>query len=253
MNTPTHTTEPHDGEQEFLANYDAGQFPRPSVAVDVAIVTAAEGELRALVTQRDAHPGKGQWCLPGGFVGMDESLDAAAARLLRAKGGIGDVFLEQLYTFGAPSRDPRTRVISVAYYALVHPAALAQLAPVNGTVKLATLDVAWAGETGGPATLRDGATPLSLAFDHADILGLVALRLRGKLDYAAIGFELLPKQFTLRQLQEVHETILGRPLNKDSFRRRILASERVIATGRRESGVGHRPAALFRFKHTGGM
>ncbi|MHC5020011.1 MAG: NUDIX hydrolase [Planctomycetota bacterium] len=249
----THSDEHDRGEQEFLANYDAGEFPRPSVAVDVAIVTAQDGELRALVTQRADHPAKGRWCLPGGFVGLDESLDDAAARVLRDKAGIGDVYLEQLYTFGAPSRDPRTRVITVAYYALVHPAKLAELAPVNGTVKLATLEVAWEGETGGPATIRDGDTPLPLAFDHADILGWVVLRLRGKLDYANIGFELLPEQFTLRQLQEVHETILGRPLNKDSFRRRILASGRVVATGRRESDVGHRPAALYRFTQTGGM
>ena len=246
------TTNPQPGEQEFLADYDASQFPHPSVAVDIAIVTAAEGELRALVTQRASHPAKGHWSLPGGFVGMDESLDDAATRLLRAKAGIGDVYLEQLYTFGAPKRDPRTRVITVAYYALVHPAKLAELAPVNGTVKLATLNVPWAGETGGPANARDGGESLPLAFDHADILGLVVLRLRGKLDYAGIGFELLPELFTLRQLQEVHETILGRPLNKDSFRRRMRATGRITATGRRESGVGHRPASLYRFTQPGG-
>lgn len=235
-----HINNPDTNEHEFLA-------------VDVAIVTAHAGELRALVTERTGHPAKGQWGLPGGFVGLDESLDDAAARVLRTKGGVGDVYLEQLYTFGAPNRTPRTRVITVAYYALVHPAKLAELAPVNGTVKLATLEVPWAGETGGPAGVRDGDTPLPLVFDHPDILGLVVLRLRGKLDYANIGFELLPEQFTLRQLQEVHETILGRPLNKDSFRRRMRATGRITATGRRESGVGHRPASLYQFTLTGGM
>ena len=224
-------------EQKFLAEYDASKFPHPSVAVDVAIVTAFEGELRALLVQRDEHPFKGKWALPGGFVGMDESLDDAGQRLLADKGELEGVFLEQLYTFGAPGRDPRTRVLSVAYYALVHPGRL-------DPARLATLTVPWKGETGGPV----GAVGKPLAFDHAAMLGMVVKRLRGKLDYAAIGFELLPPTFTLRALQEVHETILGRALNKDSFRRRMLQSGRIRATGKQEADVGHRPAALYRFK-----
>ncbi len=232
-------------ERAFLAAYDASRFPRPSVAVDVAIVTASEGELRALLVQRDEHPHRGDWSLPGGFVRMDESLDAAAARVLADKGGVENVYLEQLYTFGAPARDPRTRVLSVAYYALVHPG---ELPHSNGRVRRARLGVSWSGETGGPASaLDDDGTPLPLAFDHADMLGMVVKRLRGKLDYTAIGFELLPEHFTLRALQEVHETILGHALNKDSFRRRMLASGRIRPTGAQESDVGHRPAALYRF------
>jgi len=233
-------------EREFLANYDASAFPHPSVAVDIAIVTAHAGELRALLVRRDEHPGLGSWALPGGFVGVNESLDEAASRLLREKGELQTLpFLEQLYTFGAPQRDPRTRVISVAYYALVHPDLLPRS---NGRVALAALSIPWKGERGGPVTAvhPDGA-PLPLAFDHADMLGMVVKRLRGKLDYAPIGFELLPKFFTLRALQEVHETILGRALNTDSFRRRMLASGRIRATGKQEQDVGHRPAALFRF------
>jgi 8-oxo-dGTP diphosphatase len=240
-NSPQHTT-----EREFLANYDASAFPHPSVAVDIAIVTAHAGELRALLVKRDEHPAKDAWALPGGFVGVHESLDDAASRLLREKGEIQTLpFLEQLYTFGAPQRDPRTRVISVAYYALVHPDLLPRS---NGSVTLAALSVPWKGELGGPVTAvhPDGA-PLALAFDHADMLGLVVKRLRGKLDYAPIGFELLPKSFTLRTLQEVHETILNRAFNKDSFRRRMLASGRIRATGKQEQDVDHRPAALYRF------
>ncbi len=223
--------------------------PRPHVAVDVAIVTADAGRLRALLTRRDQPPHQGAWVLPGGFVDADESLDDAAARVLEAKGGLRDVYLEQLYTFGALDRDPRGRVISVTYYALVHPAKLAAAAPLNGTVQLVDLHVPWKGEAGGPVTVRgeDGGE-LPLAFDHADILGLVVKRLRGKLDYAPIGFELLPAAFTLRQLQEVHETILGRTVNKDSFRRRMLASRRIRDTGKREADVGHRPAALYAFR-----
>lgn len=236
-------------EREFLAGYDAARFPHPSVAVDVAVVTVRDGALAALLTRRAEHPFRGAWGLPGGFVGLDESLDAAAARVLAAKGGLSGVYLEQLYTFGAPDRDPRTRVISVAYYALVHPGRLAGLA--DGAA-LATLEVPWAGERGGPVHARVDGARVPLAFDHAEQLGWVVRRLRGKLDYAALGFELLPPTFRLRELQAVHEAILGRRLNKDSFRRRILASGRVVATGRRETAVGHRPAALYRFTRTTG-
>lgn len=238
---------PHD-EQAFLAAYDASVFPRPSVAVDIAIVTVDDGALRALLLKRSSHPHRGRWALPGGFVGVDESLDDAAARLLSEKAGVRGVYLEQLFTFGEPKRDPRTRVISVAYYALVHPGALGDLELDPASIQVAALDVPWQGEAGGRVGAIDADDrPLRLAFDHADILGMVALRLRGKLDYTNIGFELLPRAFTLRQIQEVYETILGRRLNKDSFRRRVLASGRVVATGRREAGVDHRPAALFRF------
>jgi len=233
---------PDQTEREFLASYDASRFPHPSVAVDVAIVTVQDGQLKSLLVRRDEHPCQGKWALPGGFVAIDESLDDAAARLLTDKGGLDGVYLEQLYTFGAPDRDPRTRVISVAYYALVHPGLLTDRAA------LATLRVQWEGETGGAVSAEDAdGTPIPLAFDHDAMLGLVVKRLRGKLDYAAIGFELLPREFTLRALQEVHETILGRTLNKDSFRRRMIQSGRIRATGKQESHVGHRPAALYRF------
>ncbi len=237
-----------DEERDFLASYDASQFPHPSVTVDVALVTATGGRLEALLVRRGEHPFAGRWSLPGCFMGMHESLDDAAARALRDKVGLGDVFLEQLYTFGAPGRDPRTRVITVAYYGLVDHARLAAARATNGDAVLAELTVPWEGEAGGTASAAgtDGA-PLPLAFDHADILGLVVQRLRGKLDYAPIGFELLPDSFTLRQLQEVHETILGRPLNKDSFRRRMIASGRIAATGERERQARHRPAALYCF------
>ncbi len=236
-------------EQAFLAAYDAAQFPHPSVAVDVALVTAAESQLRAVLVQRTEHPDLGKWSLPGGFVRMEESLDAAAERVLRTKVGVQGIFLEQLYTFGSPDRDPRTRVISVAYYALVNAAKLQALA-AEGPM-LATIHVPWEGEQGGKAEARDGDNRrMPLAFDHAEMLGLVVQRLRGKLDYAPIGFELLPREFTLRDLQDVHETIRGRTLNKDSFRRRLLASGLIEPTGKLEGDVGHRPAELYRFRST---
>jgi 8-oxo-dGTP diphosphatase len=257
MTSEKRIARPADDEQAFLAAYDAAQFPHPSVAVDVALVTADGGRLRAVLTERMEHPAKGRWSLPGGFVQMDESLDAAAARVLETKLGVRGIFLEQLYTFGRPDRDPRTRVISVAYYALVDAGKLRPLTPgpspargegSNAGFTLATLRVAWQGEQGGPVEAHDeNGKKLPLAFDHADILGLVVQRLRGKLDYAPIGFELLPREFTLRQLQTIHETILGRTLNKDSFRRRLLASGLIAPTGKLEEAVDHRPAELYRF------
>src|SRR5262245_35948216 len=114
-----------DTEEAFLATYDITQFERPSVAVDVVILTVLEGSLRTVLYERTEHPARGKHALPGGFVKMTESLDAAAARLLRDKGGVTGVFFEQLYTFGAPRRDPRGRVITVAYYALVASSRLA--------------------------------------------------------------------------------------------------------------------------------
>ena len=233
-------------EHEFLAAYDATEFDRPSLAVDLAILTVIDGHLEVALVEREEHPAKGHWALPGGFVQMDESLDRAAIRVLAEKAGLTDVYLEQLYTFGEPTRDPRTRVISVGYYALVDHARLAPGADTS--VTFGRIDVPWEGETGGPVEAHSQiGEEMPLAFDHADILGMAVKRIRGKLDYTPIGFQLLAETFTLRRLQDVHETILGRTLNKDSFRRRMLASGLLEATGERESEVGHRPAELYRF------
>ena len=177
---------------------------------------------------------------------MDEGLEEAALRVLDRKAGLQDVFVEQLFTFGEPARDPRTRVISVAYYALVDPARVE--ASAQDGRRLAPLAVEWEELEGEPVgALDEEDRPLPLAFDHARILGTAVARLRGKLDYAPIGFELLPDTFTLRQLQAVHEAVLGRAVNKDSFRRRMLASGQLQATGEREHDVVHRPAELYRF------
>lgn len=234
-------------EQEFLASYDAARFPRPSVAVDVALVTVQDGALRTLLVRRAEHPFRHCYALPGVFVGVDEDLEAAVGRALRDKAGIRDLFVEQLYTFGRPDRDPRTRVISVAYYALTHVDRLREAAVDGVDTVLARVSVPWEGPLGDPVTAWLDEAELPLAFDHGTILGTVVQRLRGKLDYSPIGFELLPERFTLRQLQQVHETILHKPLNKDSFRRRVLAAGHVEPTGEREQDAAHRPAELYRF------
>lgn len=236
-------------EKEFLEAYDPSAFDRPSVTVDVALLSVVDGALFTLLLQRPEHPFKGKWSLPGGFVRLDEGLDAAARRVLLAKGALSDVFLEQLYSFGDPKRDPRMRVITVAYYALVDRRRFEAAASGKSDLVIGRIDVPWEGETGGPVDIRlerDG-KEAELAFDHAEILGTAVKRIRGKLDYTPIGFQLLGATFTLLELQRVHESILGRPLNKDSFRRRMLASGQLEATGEMEREVDHRPAELYRF------
>lgn len=211
-------------EKAFLESYNPADFERPSVAVDVAILTVKDRQLEVVTVKRSEHPFLGALSLPGGFVGILESLDAAAARLLKSKAKLDGVFLEQLYTFGNPERDPRMRIISVAYYALVPPEKLEgiQTHPVK--------------------------SDLELAFDHNAILETALTRIRGKLEYAPIATEFLPERFTLRELQEVFETILGKRLNKDAFRRKILASGQLTPTGILETGKDFRPAELLEKK-----
>lgn len=237
-----------ESESDFLAAYDATKFPRPSVAVDVVLLTIDEERLQTLLVRRLEHPDRDKWSLPGGFVRMEESLDATAARVISDKAGVSGVYLEQLYTFGDPKRDPRTRIISIAYYALVSPEQLRGIA-IGADQCLAEIRVGWTGEKGGPvdAVDRRGAK-LAIAFDHRDIIGTAIKRLRGKLAYTPVGYALLAKRFTLLQLQRIHEIINGSTVNKDSFRRRMLASGELEETGAMQEGVGHRPAALYRLR-----
>lgn len=236
-----------DSEEAFLASYDITRFERPSVAVDVVVLSAARGSLEVAVYQRSEHPARGRFALPGGFVRIDESLDHAAARLLRDKAGLDGVFVEQLHTFGAVGRDPRGRIVTVAYYALVPPARL-HAAFARPDARVATVRVPWLGRDAGAVELFDQrGMAMPLAFDHAQIVGAAVSRLRASLDETAIGFELLPAEFTLRELQDVHEAVRGETVNKDSFRRRMLAGGVLAATGDRERDASHRPAELYRF------
>jgi 8-oxo-dGTP diphosphatase len=230
-------------EAAFLASYDPSAFERLSVAVDVVLFGIVRDALHVLLVRRDGFPFRGAYALPGGFVAPVESLDAAAARILSAKAKLSGIFLEQLYTFGEPDRDPRTRVVGIAYYALVDEARFTSTAAppeaIFGTV---------VSDPGGRIRLLDeDDRTLDLAFDHNDIVALAVARIRGKLDYAPIGFELLPERFTLLELQRVHERIAGRSFNKDSFRRKVLASGLIAPTGASQVAAAHRPAALYRF------
>ena len=235
-------------EADFLKNYDASAFERPSVAVDVVVLTIRNEQLEVMLLRRTENPQRGRWSLPGDFVDVNRSLDENAKRILERKAGLRDIYLEQLYTFGAVGRDPRTRIIAVAYYALAEQERLAAVAP-SADWLAAVVRVPWTGETGGPVQLIDGgAQRLTIAFDHAEIIGMTIKRLRGKLVYTPVGYEFLPKRFTLLQLQRVHEIIQGAAVNKDSFRRRMLASGELDATAASEADVGHRPATLYKLR-----
>ncbi len=229
-------------DTKFLRDYDPSHYAHPSLAVDVVVATVLDGELHVVVVQRREAPQRGAWALPGGFVRLDEGLDEAAARVLEEKAGLHRVYVEQLYTFGEVARDPRTRVVTVTYLALVRAEDLNEL---DGT--LARIEVPWEGERGGAIWAVVDDHEVTLAFDHAEIIGLAVKRLRGKLNYAPVGYELVDPRFTLRDLQAVHEAILGRHLNKDSFRRKIIDRGEAIPTGEMESGVSWRPAELYVF------
>jgi 8-oxo-dGTP diphosphatase len=200
------------------------------VTVDIVLFTIRERALHVLLIRRLAKPFEGRYALPGGFVLEGESVDAAAARELREETGVDRVYLEQLYTFGEPRRDPRGRVITVAYYAL---------APENQALHAGTdaSEAAWFPVSKLPA----------LAFDHAKIVEYAQQRIRGKLDYTSVGFELLGENFTLSELQRVHEAILDQELDKRNFRRKVLQKGLVQALKQWRSD-GRKPAQLFRFR-----
>ncbi len=200
------------------------------VAVDLVVFTVDEGELRVVLIRMKRAPFAGRWAIPGGRIGEDETVEAAAERELREKTSLTDVYLEQLYTFSEPGRDPQARCVSVAHMALVPP-----------TATLRTTDkydgIGWF-----PA-LR----PPPLAFDHKRILAYAVRRLRDKLAYSNVAYSLLPRAFSLGELQRVYEVILDEKLDPRNFQRRVLQLGMVEATGEVRSGERHRPARLYRF------
>ena len=235
-------------EAAFLAEYDAAAFERPSVTVDLVLMSVVDGAPCALLRKREQHPCHGAWALPGGFVGIKESAEDAARRVLGSKAQLEDAYLEQLYTFGRVDRDPRTRVITIAYFALLPAERFAAALRASPDLALAEIVLPEDTAAGQAECCSADGEPLPLAFDHGEILALALQRLRGKLDYSAIAFALLPELFTLRQLQDIHEAILGARLNKPAFRRRMLDRGWLEGTGERETGASFRPAELYRYR-----
>lgn len=214
---------------------DVLRYQHPAVTVDVVLFTILENDLKLLLVQRRIEPFMGSWSLPGGFVRMEENLEQAALRKLKEKTNVDEIYLEQLYTFGDLDRDPRARVITVAYYALV--------SSERFTLKHsseAVSDVNWFSIYDVP----------ELAFDHQRILDYALQRLRNKLAYTTVGSQLLPEKFTLPELCRVYEVILDRPLDKRNFRKKIAFLDILEETNETTQKFSKKPAKLYRFKHS---
>ncbi len=207
------------------------EYPRAALTVDCVVFGFDEAELKVLLIERGLEPFKGRWALPGGFVRLTETLDQAARRELEEETGLKNVFLEQLYTFGAVERDPRERVVSVAHFALVKLSDHSALAATDAA------NAQWFPVSKAP----------KLAFDHAEILAVALERLKGKVRYQPIGFELLPPKFTLSQLQHLYEAVLEVGLDKRNFRKKVLGFGLLVPLEETLAGGRHRPAQLFRF------
>lgn len=209
------------------------EHARAALTVDCVVfgLDPDSADLQLMLIRRAIEPFRGKWALPGGFVRLDETLEEAARRELREETGLTNLYLEQLYTFGALDRDPRERVVSVAYYALVRMSDHEVHATTDAE------DAAWFTADELP----------QIAFDHEQIVEVALERLRGKVRYKPLGFELLPPHFTLTQLQHVYEAILGTKLDKRNFRRKVLKMDVVVDTGEVQKDVAHRAAQLYRF------
>lgn len=223
-----------DSEKEFLNSYNKNEYEKPSVAVDLLVFTVKDDRLKIVLVRRNEHPFKDMLSLPGVFVGINETLDEAAARGAREEAGLADIYFEQLYTWGDIDRDPRMRIISVSYLSLT-PAEKLTLSAGSRTSSAELYDV--------EALL---ASDEELAFDHRKIIEYGRERIRNKTEYSRIAFEFLPKEFTLPQLQRVYEILLGKPLYKANFRRRVAPL--IDETERMTSGDAHRPSRIYREK-----
>jgi 8-oxo-dGTP diphosphatase len=207
------------------------EYPRPALTTDCVIFGFDDSDLKVLLIQRGIEPYKGKWALPGGFVQMDENAEEGAKRELYEEAGLKDIFIEQLYTFSDVDRDPRGRVVTVAYYALV---SLKNNMPKAGD------------DAKNAAWFSIHAIP-SLAFDHEKILRMAFYRLKGKIRYQPIGFELLPEKFTLPELQHLYEIILETSIDRRNFRKKILSMDILLELDEKQKGVAHKAATYYTF------
>jgi 8-oxo-dGTP diphosphatase len=207
------------------------QYPRAAITVDNVVFGFDNRELKVLCIRRGIEPFRGQWALPGGFVKIDETLDQAAQRELTEETGLQKIYLEQLHSFSAINRDPRERVISVAYVALVKRIDHSPCADTDAA------DAQWFAIQEMP----------QLAFDHSEIFHKALERLRSKIRWQPVGFELLPNKFTLRQIQTLYEAVLDRELDKRNFRKKLLGFGFLIGLEEQTTEESRRPAQLYRF------
>ena len=269
----------YNSEEMFLKDYDSSVFEKLSMTTDILIMSVSnedtgnyrklsEKKFSILLVKRDNYPFKDKWCLPGGFVGIDETLDEAAKRVLKTETNLKDIYIEQLYTFSDIKRDPRMRVISTSYMALVDKNRLMDKLSANASwFNVFMLE----DEKSYNVTLDNGIEEIKfvvgkklrnkttdrydfniikndkLAFDHPLVIVSGIERLKNKIEYTDIVFNMMPKYFTLGELQQVYEVILGKKLLDPAFRR--IIANKVEKTDKVQTGGGHRPSALFRYKN----
>lgn len=268
----------YKSEEEFLKDYDSSKFEKLSMTTDILIFSVSDEvqenyrkltkkHFSVLLVKRDNYPFKDKWCLPGGFVRIDEDIEDSAKRILATETNLHDIYLEQLYTFGNPNRDPRMRVVSTSYMALIDKNRLNEQITKNAswfnvmvledkntihiTLDNGTEEIKF--KIG--KTLKEKTTDRykysiisndKLAFDHPLVIASGISRLKNKLEYTDIVFNMMPEYFTLGDLQQVYEIILGRKLLDPAFRR--IIANKVEATDDYKTGEGHRPSRLFRYK-----
>lgn len=269
----------YNSEEEFLKEYDSSMFEKLSMTTDILIMSVSseetgnyrkltEKKFSILLVKRDNYPFKDKWCLPGGFVGIDETLDEAAKRVLKTETNLKDIYIEQLYTFSGVNRDPRMRVVSASYMALVDKNRLNDKLCANASwFNVFMLE----DEKSYHVTLDNGNEQIrfvvgkklrdlttdrydfkvvkndKLAFDHPLVIISGLERLKNKIEYTDIVFNMMPEYFTLGELQQVYEVILNKKLLDPAFRR--IIANKVEKTTKLKTGEGHRPSALFRYKN----
>lgn len=268
----------YKSEEEFLRHYDSSKFEKLSMTTDIIIFSVSdsltdnyrklsEKHFSVLLVKRNDYPFQDKWCLPGGFVGIQETLDDAAKRILASETNLHNIYIEQLYTFGNVNRDPRMRIVSTAYMALIDKNMLNEKIPKNASwfnMKILedekSIHITFDNELEEfsvviKKTLRDLTTDRysyevlkndHLAFDHAIVIASGISRLKNKLEYTDIVFNMMPEYFTLGELQQVYEVILDKKLLDPAFRR--IIADKVEKTDKVKTGGGHRPSALFHYK-----
>ncbi len=268
----------YKSEEEFLKDYDSSIFEKLSMTADILIFSVSDEvqnnyrklskkHFSVLLVKRDNYPFKDKWCLPGGFIGIDEDIEDAAKRILANETNLHDIYLEQLYTFGSPNRDPRMRVVSTSYMALIDKNTLNEQIPNNASwfniMALEDKETIFVTLDNGSEeikfkiskTLKEKTTDRykydilendKLAFDHPLVIVSGISRLKNKLEYTDVVFNMMPEYFTLGELQQVYEVILGKKLLDPAFRRMIAS--KVEKTDKMQTGGGHRPSVLFKYK-----
>ena len=270
----------YNSEEEFLKDYDSSIFEKLSMTVDILVISVSNEEtsnyrktdkkkMSILLVKRDDYPYKDKWCLPGGFVDINEDIEEAPIRVLKRETNVDNIYLEQLYTFGSVDRDPRMRIVSTSYMALIDKnklegklnenASWFDIVSINEKNNIVDVILNNGFETitfSIKKILKEKTTDSyklvevkndKIAFDHTLVILTGLERLKNKVEYTDIVFNMMGEFFTLGELQQVYEVILNKKLLDPAFRR--IIANKVVKTNKLKTGEGHRPSYLFKYKH----